>query len=365
MITQPRGIPLRPDFNALRDRSQRSLVRAAATHLLAQVGKTDTSAVLKRYWPGDRHTENFLSTKAARVPATETDATWAGVLAGSAVYDFISVLGPQSAGAQLLGLGLQLEFPAGVATISVPAMVAAISGAGFVGEGVPIPVQQGVVTKATLTRDKLACIMAFTHEITRHSAVNIEALVRASLTKSLGFALDSALLSSSAGDATRPPGLLHNITPLAASTATPPTEALLQDVSDLVGAVSIVAGNGPIVLVAAPKQAAALNLWSRGDVVYPVLASAALLPKTLVAIAANALVSAADPEPRFDIGSSATLHMDDTSPSDISISGTPAAVAFPVKGMFQTDSWALRMTTEVAWSLRHSAGAAFKENVTW
>jgi hypothetical protein len=45
---------------------------------------------------------------------------------------------------------------------------------------------------------------------------------------------------------------------------------------------------------------------------------------------------------RFDLATSATLHMEDTSPADIA--GPTGTLAYPVKSMFQTDLIALKMS---------------------
>ncbi len=103
------------------------------------------------------------------------------------------------------------------------------------------------------------------------------------------MALDAALFDDSAGDATRPAGLRYNISGLTASATTPPSEALAEDVRELVGAVAGVAANAPVILMASPAQAVALRLWMGSHHAYEVLASSGLADGMVVAVASNAL----------------------------------------------------------------------------
>ena len=208
-------------------------------------------------------------------------------------------------------------------------------------------------------------LATFTREVFSHSTPTIEALASAVLSESVGLALDTALLDDSPGDATRPAGLRNGISPLTASTTTPPSEALAEDVRELVVAVAGVAGNAPIILVASPAQAVSLKMWMGGNPIYEVLASSGLAGGVVVAVASNALVSAVDPVPRIDVSRAAVLHMEDVSPLQISAERTPPTVAAPVRSLFQTDTIALRLRLEVSWALRNAGGLAWMQNVIW
>ena len=207
-------------------------------------------------------------------------------------------------------------------------------------------------------------LATFTGEVFSHSTPTIEALASAVLSESVGLALDTALLDDSPGDATRPAGLRNGISPLTASTTTPPSEALAEDVRELVVAVAGVAGNAPIILVASPAQAVSLKMWMGGNPIYEVLACG-LAGGVVVAVASNALVSAVDPVPRIDVSRAAVLHMEDVSPLQISAERTPPTVAAPVRSLFQTDTIALRLRLEVSWALRNAGGLAWMQNVIW
>jgi hypothetical protein len=130
----------------------------------------------------------------------------------------------------------------------------------------------------------------------------------------------------------------------------------MMDLAALAGSIARVAGGSGIVFVAAPEQAVAANLMLEQEA-YPILASSALPAKTVIAIAAAALVSGFDPVPQIEASRQPALVMD-TSPGDI---GTLSSTMT----MFQTDRVALKMRMEAAWALRASNAIAYMTGVTW
>jgi HK97 family phage major capsid protein len=171
--------------------------------------------VARAAWPGDRQTLDFV-TRAASTPATTTGTGWAAEIAHTVVEDLLVSLGPASAGSELLRRGTVLTFD-GAAKLSVPSLVAAATNAGFVGQLAPIPVRQlSVNAGASLEPHKFATIVTLSREMIDSS--NAEQLVRLALVDSLAAALDVALFGTTAGDATRPPGLLYGVTPITAKT---------------------------------------------------------------------------------------------------------------------------------------------------
>jgi hypothetical protein len=146
---------------------------------------------------------------------------------------------------------------------------------------------------------KLGTIGSLTGEMVRSS--NAEAIVRQALIDSVGPALDKALFSNAAGVAgLRPPGLLNGVSATTPSVATTPLDAMVADLAALASAVAPVAGKSQIVFITAPGQAIAVGLRSLATFVYAVLPSSAILPKTVIAIAGNALASAVGGEPQVD-----------------------------------------------------------------
>src|SRR5262249_54798480 len=140
-----------------------------------------------------------------------------------------------SAGSQLLARGITLTFDRD-AEIRVPGITVSASAAGFVGQGQPIPVRQLPVSAgAILQPRKFATIVSLGREMLVSS--NAEALVRAVLVDAAGASFDAALFSSTAGDTTRPAGLLNGETSETAASGGG-TAALMADLSKLAGDVS-------------------------------------------------------------------------------------------------------------------------------
>jgi hypothetical protein len=126
----------------------------------------------------------------------------------------------------------------------------------------------------------------------------------------------------------------------------------------LAAAVAPVAGNGNIVVVASPDAATALVLRLPAAVEWPVLTSASLPVRTVIAVAANAIVSAVEGTPQVDAATSPELHMN-TTPGEVVASGGVVA------SVYQSDKVALRLRWPISWALRDARGLAFMQNVNW
>jgi hypothetical protein len=83
-----------------------------------------------------------------------------------------------------------------------------------------------------------------------------------------------------------------------------------------------------------------------------------------MAVAANSLVSANDPTPRFEVTDQGTVHLD-TAPTQISTAGSPNVVAAKVINLFQQDMFSLRAVYPVSWALRSSTGLSWLSAVKW
>jgi hypothetical protein len=340
-------IPLRPDFHAIEERTIGALVRSAIATAHGVYDKTvRASDYARKTWGSEAAREVNLITRAAALPATTTQSDWAGLFSQVTVT-FLSSLAPASAGADLLGRGLQLRFD-GAGAISLPMMSA--GQAGFVGQSQPIPVVEYQTTAGVkLEPHKLALGVTLTFEML--STPSAEEAVRAALVESAAQGLDSVLFSTAAGTADQPAGLLNGITATTPSTQTIPSEAMVADLSTLGGAIARVAANS-IVLVAAPEQAVSINL-RLPQLAYPVLAAKALAKGTVIAVAANALVSAFENVPRIE-ASREIAQAADTAP------GTQ-----PTTSVFQTDNIALKLVLPASWGLRASGALAYMTGVAW
>jgi hypothetical protein len=236
-MSQP--IRLRPDPGALVARNVAAVARAVIAKAASKLERrSDAAAVLRDRWPDDSIAPILL--RAASEPPASLATS--GPLGRSIVADIIATIGPVGAGARLLQAGLSLVFDR-VALIFVPALQATGSAASFVQEGAPIPVHDLVSGSVPLVPRKLATIVTATGEMLESS--NAEALVTDALTRSVGLALDAALFDSAPADEVRPAGLRHGIAALPASINGDAHTAMVEDMTTVAGAVSVI--GGPIV----------------------------------------------------------------------------------------------------------------------
>jgi hypothetical protein len=348
MSKQP--IPFRLDPAAAREAAVSSLVRAVISISAGVLDRTTPAARYARRWD-DSDTNLIL--RAAVSPTTIASAPALAHVAAS----FLETLAPVSAGADLLMRGIALNFD-GAAQINVPAI--SIPTGGFVSEAAPIPALTAVTSPGpSLVPHKLASLMSLTGEMVRNS--NAEALVRAVLVESVGPVIDKVLFSTAAAGA-GPPGLMNGISALTPASAGTKSEIIIDDVQQLVLAVAPVAGNGNLVLVASPDAAAALALRLYNSLAWPVLTSAALAAKTVIAIALNALVAAVEGAPQIDASTQTEFHRDSVPQEIVTVGGV---VATNIGSMFQTDAVALRLRWPISWALRDARGLAWMTGVNW
>ena len=104
------------------------------------------------------------------------------------------------------------------------------------------------------------------------------------------------------------------------------------------------------ILVAAVPQLASLKTLAGPKFDYEVFGSQPLAAGTLIGIEPSSLVCGIDPTPEFSVGTQPLLHFETATPTDIT-GGTPSP-AVPLKSMFQTDSFALRMVLRIAFGMR-------------
>jgi hypothetical protein len=334
------------------------LVRAATAHLRAYVKKSTPEYVVAELWGRDPVTVEVL--RAATAPATTTTTGWAKELARVATYDLVQSVTSVSAGAELIDRGLQLSLD-GIAELRIPGRVLNAAAAGqWVAEGAPAPARQLSFANAILQPRKLSVLMAFTHEQAESS--NIEAIVRQTMGEAAGLALDAAMFSAVAGDASRPPGLFVGVAPIGAATGGG-TNAMMTDLGKLFGALANAGAGKNAVIVAATAEAMTLKATLGPKWDYDIIPSATFAPGTVAVVETASFVSGFSPTPTFRVADQASYHAEDTSPQDIT-GGTPSP-AVPVKSMFQTNSVALKMDFHAAWGLRAAGHAQYLTGATW
>jgi hypothetical protein len=209
----------------------------------------------------------------------------------------------------------------------------------------------------------------------------IEGILRNAVQEDTAISLDSVLLDSNPATVVRPAGILNGVSALTA-TAGGGFTALVGDLKQIAGALLTgTKGNvrSPVWLMN-PQQVNSIGLVAApGAGVFPfreeigagrlggwpVIDSGTVPLGTVIAIDAADFVAVGGEAPRFEISDQATLHMEDTSPTDITTTGAPPVAAFPVKSMFQTDSLALRLILPTNWTIRRAGVVSWTQSVTW
>jgi len=130
------------------------------------------------------------------------------------------------------------------------------------------------------------------------------------------------------------------------------------DLQALIASVAVVAGNSKIMLIASPAQAVAVNIRTVGTLAYSVLTSSQLAPRTVIAVATNAIVSASGEAPEIDSTRTASVQMNDAPSGDLVGGGRVVAT-------FQTDVVGLRLRWPLSWAVRDARGIALLQNVNW
>jgi HK97 family phage prohead protease/HK97 family phage major capsid protein len=358
------------------------LVRAGTAAVRSKEWGRPLDEVRQRIYGDDEMTKvvTDIVMKAASAPAMTTVAGWAQELAQQKYADLMPLLMPTSVFLPLSAKGLSLSFgQAAKIVIPTRSRTPTIAGS-FVGEGNAIPVRQGAFTSQTLVPKKVAVISVFTREMEEHSTPAIEGLIREAIQQDTSVAVDSVLLDANPATAVRPAGLLNGVAALTA-TAGGGFAAIVGDIKALQGALTTsLYGNvrAPAWLLN-PTDVLGASLITgpnfgqflfrdeleRGTLnTIPVIKSSTVPVKTMILIDAADFVSVGGDSIRMELSDQATLHMEDTAPTDLA-SGSPAVVASPQRSLWQTDSIGLRMVMPLNWLIRRAGTVAWTQNVTW
>jgi Phage capsid family len=347
----PRALPSR--------RTSSPLYKAAACVLRGAATATPPEKIAKSLYAGDDNVAAVI--KAASTQADLTTPDWAGVLAHDVIAsELIQRLTALSAAANLMQRGLRVDLT-GKGSITIPGRsFNPQTAGGWIAEGQPIPLRQPpIIPGPKLAPRTLAVLATFTSEMVM--ADSILEFTTAAITEAAAALLDQELFSTNAASAAAPGGILAGAQSVPPSSASA-VWAISSDVGALVEALANAGGGLEPVIVAAPAQAAALRMW-RQETFYDIYPSLALPAGTVCAVESSSLVSGLEGIPTFSTSTGATIHMEDTAPTDIT-GGTPSP-ATPVKSMFQTDVIALKMILRASWGMRNPAHVAVVSSVTW
>ncbi len=148
-----------------------------------------------------------------------SNTSWAGAVSPTSITtEFLASLAPTSAGAKLIAPANVVSL-AGKNSVLIPARLGGVPSADVLWPqaGDPIEVQQGALDSVKLgPPKKLSTIVVATRELLEQA--NSETALGLLIRENAGVSLDVSLFSDAAEDATRPPGLFANVTPIEAAT---------------------------------------------------------------------------------------------------------------------------------------------------
>lgn len=340
------------------DRTTRTaaLARLAFAKLRAKSTRSTEEEVLKRMRGGE-DVLRVINKDAAADPATTGQAGFAAELMQTTYGEFLGWLAPGSAAARLFGLGLTVQMRS--KTFKAPARDTAPAALPWVGESNPIPVRSMTLLGVDLTPRKMAAMSVISREAAKYGA---EAAITTMLREDGEKGLDAGYFSTETGDDEIHPGLLAGLSAIPGYGGGDEV-AFQEDVSELL---AVVAPNGSNNIVFVTGQTAAQRIGLKfPDFRSPVFASQAVADTRLIAVDAGALVHAFG-DFDIDIATDAIVHMEQD-PADVEQIGDSGTLAggSPVRSLFQTDSYGVRIIGHVAFAGRKANVAAYVDNPTW
>jgi len=347
--------------------------RAAAAHLQAYIQRRAIDDVVRDRWGDDEAT--MLVTRAAQTSAVTTQPSWAQELVQTSNADFMASLPIDSVFNPLSGAGTTLSFGPGQGAIKIPSMAATPSITGsFVGEAQPIPVRRAGLTSITLLPHKMGVITRFSREIAMYSTPAIEGICRDAIRNHTSVTIDTLLLDNAAGTSVRPAGLTNGVAAITAATGGG-YSAVLKDIAALTGPFYALNAGRRLVMIMNPAQGLQLSMvpgpagvqfgWtSQFTSRFQIIESTTVPTGNVYVIDAADFVSV-NGNLEFDVSEEATLHIEDTTPQNISGVGAPNVVAAPVESMFQTAQIALRMLVNINWAMRRTGLVQWMTGVNW
>lgn len=354
--------------------------------VLSHVQNKSAEQIQQEQYPN--HGQLEAITKSTVLPADTQQTGWAAELVQTGYGAFMDALKPVSFFTRLASRGLQVTFGKNgkiVLPASDPRSTTDLAGS-FLKEGGYIPVKKTRFKSVTLTPSKAAVICDFTREIFENSTPAIEALLRSQIISDTANALDIKAISADAALALEAPaGLMNGVTAVASSGTT--TTSIITDIRGLVNPLLAANHNmANVVLLTHEQHLLGLSLatTAAGNFIfpsvgangtllgYPIIASNNVPVGTVVAIAADSLVSAIG-TPMFSVSDQATIIQADDDGVEPDI-GTHTDVVGHVKdatnartvhSLFQADMIALRMILDVSWALRRSGAVTALKTVSW
>lgn len=348
------------------------LVRAAVVKGAAYFGEKSVDQVLDERYPG--HEATAIVSKAAAPLGTTTTSGFVSQLQQTSYQGFIDALDAKSIYPELRGRGMTLNFDA-AGTAYIPGVTAGGANGSFFGEGAPMRVGRITTTATTMTNRKLGVIIPFSREAAERSTPNLENLVKRRIIADTGAIIDGALLDAVAEDSVRPGGLLNGVSAVATGAGGGDYEAVIADINALLAPFDTANASDGIALIMHPAQARKLAMMAGPDGTFgwadrflsefTVVKSTRATAGRLIAVRVEDLATALGDAPRFEISTSATVHMEDSDPQPISTAGSPNVVAAPVRSFFQTDTMGVRMVMDINWKMTRAGMVQWVSGTSW
>jgi hypothetical protein len=249
-------------------------------------------------------------------------------------------------------------------TVSIPGLAALPPLPVFVEEGRPAPAVEFTLAKSVIgPTKKILVLSAVSAEIENATPQGAAAVIGRVLADRANAAIDVTVFDDNAADDARPAGLLNGATPVTASAVTDATTAMIEDLSNLAGAIGDAGIDvNDVVFVAPPRQWMTLKLRAGSNFDHEVLPSAGVASNTVIAIAPAGLYVGYDGTPSIEVSKEAIIHAEDSAPADI-VDGA-GVLAAPTRSFFQSDVLGLKLRSKLAYAAAPGA-VAYVEGITW
>lgn len=320
--------------------------------------------VAKQRWPNEPHYETIL--KAAVLPGTTTDSTWAAPLINYQVLaaEFLEYLRPLTVIGRIPGMR-RVPF-----NVQIPSQTTG-SLAQWVGEMISKPVSALAFTSITLRWAKVANIIVLTDELVRFSSPSAEAIVRDDLAAGVAQFLDQQFLTPSVTEVTNvSPASITNGAPNSAASGTT-ADNVRTDFKTAIA--SFASANIPfsgIVLLMNTNLAASLGMMHNalgqpefpnlsGDggslMGIPVIVSDNVPSATVIFVKASEILLADDGGVDIAVSREASLQLDTN----------PAEPPTSMVSLFQQNAVALRAERYINWKRRRTQSVYYLTSVNY
>jgi HK97 family phage major capsid protein len=320
--------------------------------------------------------------RAATDAADTTTTAWAASLVRESWGEFLELIRDMSVYPRVPGMRAMFD-RAGLLTFPRNDGRGTLAG-GFFAQGSPIPVKSGSIGEVSLQPMSMGVISSFTKQLAKQSIPSIQTVIQTQMLGDTAETIDTLFLDATARSTTRPAGLQDTTETGAANinaaSGTGTVADVITDVNGVLGRVYAArAGTGGVwlmnplrVLGLINKQDAASGLFPFRDEVlrgtfqgYPILSSQNVTSTIVAFVSDQSMVHAAMDSPTIEVSDQATLHFEDTTPTDIGTAGTPNVVAAPVRSLWQDHLVAVKFFQELDWRIVRIGGVQVLTAVAW